>query len=65
MIDGKAMTRWNGITLVKREERTAVVNPIEVLRELFDLLEDYSPGWYPEEMHNRAVSALVQHSQQI
>ena len=29
-----------------------------VLRELFELLEDYAPTWYTEELHNRAASAL-------
>jgi hypothetical protein len=30
----------------------------EVLRELFNLLEQYAPAWYTEEHHNRAVAAL-------
>jgi hypothetical protein len=29
-----------------------------VLRELFELLEDYAPSWYTEELHNRASAAL-------
>ena len=29
-----------------------------VLRELFELLEDYAPTWYTEEHHNRLASAL-------
>jgi hypothetical protein len=29
-----------------------------VLRELFELLEDYAPSWYTEELHNRAAAAL-------
>ena len=29
-----------------------------VLRELFELLEDYAPAWYTEEHHNRAAAAL-------
>jgi hypothetical protein len=28
------------------------------LEELFKLLEDYSPSWYSEETHNRALAAL-------
>ncbi len=28
------------------------------LRELFELLEDYAPAWYTEELHNRAAAAL-------
>jgi hypothetical protein len=27
--------------------------------ELYDLLEDYSPMWYSEEIHDRAQSALI------
>jgi len=30
----------------------------EALAELIALLEDYSPVWYTEEHHNRAISAL-------
>ena len=33
-----------------------------VLRELFELLEDYGPAWYTEETHERALAAL-RHSQ--
>ena len=29
-----------------------------VLAELFELLEDYAPTWYTEELHDRAVAAL-------
>ena len=29
-----------------------------VLRELFELLEDYAPTWYTEEHHNRLASVL-------
>ncbi len=29
-----------------------------VLRDLFELLEDYAPSWYTEELHNRAAAAL-------
>jgi len=29
-----------------------------VLRELFELLQDYAPIWYTEELHNRAAAAL-------
>ncbi len=29
-----------------------------VLRELFELLQDYAPTWYTEELHNRAAAAL-------
>jgi len=44
------------------DERTilSMVNPATVLKELFELLEDYAPVWYTEENHNRAVAALAQ-----
>lgn len=29
-----------------------------VLRELVELLEDYAPIWYTEDLHNRAAAAL-------
>ncbi len=38
-------------------------SPAVVLRELFELLEDYSPVWYSEEVHNRAISVLRRVSQ--
>ena len=31
---------------------------VEILSELHDLLEDYSPVWYTEEHHRRLESAL-------
>ncbi len=32
--------------------------PLIVLQEMFDLLEDYAPFWYTEELRDRAISAL-------
>jgi len=29
-----------------------------VLRELFELLQDYAPTWYTEDLHNRTAAAL-------
>ncbi len=40
------------------------VTPSVVLKELFELLEDYAPMWYTEEQHDRAVAALLQDVQQ-
>lgn len=37
---------------------TQPVDPASILRELFELLQDYAPIWYTEEMHNRAAAAL-------
>ena len=30
-----------------------------ILRDLYELLEDYGPAWYTEEHHNRAIAALL------
>jgi len=38
--------------------RIEVAGVAEVLRELFNLLEQYAPTWYTDEHHNRAVAAL-------
>ena len=38
--------------------RIELAGVAEVLRELFNLLEQYAPTWYTEEHHNRAVGAL-------
>jgi hypothetical protein len=38
--------------------RIELAGAAEVLRELFNLLEQYAPMWYTEEHHNRAVAAL-------
>jgi hypothetical protein len=37
-------------------------SPVAVLKELFELLEDYGPAWYTEENHDRAVAALMPYS---
>lgn len=39
---------------------TGEVNAAAVLRELFELLEDYGPAWYTQEAHERASAALMQ-----
>jgi hypothetical protein len=36
------------------------VTPMVALKDLFELLEDYSPMWYTEETRERAMSALKQ-----
>ena len=33
-------------------------DPRSMLRELFELLQDYAPIWYTEELHNRTAAAL-------
>ena len=40
--------------------RVKPITPVLVLRELFELLEDYGPSWYTQEHHDRAVAALAQ-----
>jgi hypothetical protein len=40
------------------------VSPHAVLKELFELLEDYAPTWYTQEIHDRAVAALLQRERQ-
>lgn len=30
-----------------------------VLQEIFDLLDEYGPSWYPEELRERAARALA------
>ena len=30
----------------------------ETLRELYDLLEQYAPAWYPQELHEKVESLL-------
>ena len=41
---------------LRRSQQTNATK--EVLRELFTLLEEYSPIWYPEDLHNRAAAVL-------
>jgi hypothetical protein len=31
---------------------------VEALAELYELLEEYAPTWYSEELHHRAEAAL-------
>jgi len=42
----------------EKRKAPAALNPIIVLRELFELLEDYAPAWYSEENHRRAEAIL-------
>jgi hypothetical protein len=32
--------------------------PLSVLRDLFELLQDYAPQWYTEDLHIRTASVL-------
>lgn len=40
------------------EHETQKVQAIEVLAELYELLEMYAPQWYTEEHRRKAVSVL-------
>lgn len=33
--------------------------PLVVLKEVFDLLEEYGPVWYTEQLHNRIKAVLI------
>jgi hypothetical protein len=44
-------------TIISIDQRKSA-NGTGVLRELFELLEDYAPSWYTEELHNRAAAVL-------
>ena len=41
-----------------RDQRASIVEAKEVFSELFNLLEDYAPSWYTEELHDRALAGL-------
>jgi hypothetical protein len=43
------------------DNRPKPITPVAVLQELFELLEDYSPVWYTQENHDRALAALGRH----
>lgn len=43
----------------KLEDACMSTNPKVVLKELFELLEEYGPTWYTEELHIRARIALT------
>jgi len=38
----------------------STTNPIDLLQELFNLLEDYGPLWYTKETRDRVLRILVQ-----
>jgi hypothetical protein len=56
------MERW-ALKIAPSSIVTATHSPVSeevnaVLRELVELLEDYAPIWYTEDLHNRASAAL-------
>lgn len=56
-MDSWARNTVNSRTIISIDQRRPA-NDASVLRELFELLEDYAPSWYTEELHNRAAAAL-------
>ena len=56
-MDVWARNTVNSRTIISMDQRKPA-NGNAVLRELFELLEDYAPTWYTEELHNRAAAAL-------
>lgn len=53
--DSGKQEAMNEMTLDVAMDRIAAV---EALAELYELLEEYGPTWYTEEMHHRAEAAL-------
>ena len=42
-----------------KDPRTSTsISPKEVLKEIFELMEEYGPIWYTEELHDRVKVAL-------
>jgi hypothetical protein len=40
------------------EQQLTQSEAVEALAELYTLVEDYAPAWYPEELHDQAEVAL-------
>ncbi len=63
------MDNWARNTVTSRSiisiDQCKPANGNAVLRELFELLQDYAPNWYTEELHNRAAAALGEFVPQI
>lgn len=47
-----------GAFKVKDTRIPVSTNPREVLKEVFQLMEEYGPVWYTEELHDRVKTAL-------
>lgn len=52
--DKKALADGEMMSCLELDKASAV----EVLAELYELLEEYGPSWYSEELHHRAAAAL-------
>ena len=54
------------------QRATQIGNPVltpdeamNVFRQIFELLEEYAPSWYSEELRNSAVAILPQNYEEI
>ena len=52
------MPRTVNTAVVSEMFTTPSAESLAVLREMFELLQDYAPIWYTEELHNRAAATL-------
>lgn len=55
----KRATANIGSETLQKPEQLPNPTPAGVLKELFDLLEEYAPVWYTQELHDRAKAALA------
>ena len=62
-MDSWARNTLSSRTIISMDRKPA--SGSAVLRELFELLEDYGPSWYTEELHNRVATALGKFVPQI
>ncbi len=46
----------------KLTDASRSTNPKVVLKDVFELLEEYGPMWYTEELHNRMKTALASYN---
>jgi hypothetical protein len=53
--DSMASARRPLVSRVELEAQTR-----DALREMYDLLEQYAPAWYPQELHDKVGSILRQ-----
>jgi hypothetical protein len=52
-------TAQHGFQLISPEPHASEASHTkEVLQEVFELLEEFGPAWYTEELHKRAAAAL-------
>ena len=45
--------------IIPKRAGSGLVPPLAIFSEMFELLEDYAPLWYSEDLHNRATRALA------